>query len=202
MSMARPCRSAFAFLVVHDELEMQQCRGVPALHHLHNSITESSINTVSGTLLEPGNDDTAAQGVRMSFLHTIPHDLEDYWFADESIRETSVTQKLAVLLSERCSDEVNQMPQKSTERDRRRANCLDELPFFFDAHVVVVPGVTAMRQAHPAALPGPESLSPICAGVAVVYAKKFHQALLDPSCKRLHSNVGDVVLEVIIDTIC
>jgi hypothetical protein len=117
-----------AFLVVHDELEMQRCLGVPALHHLHNSITESSINTVSGTLLEPGNDDTAAQGVLMSFLHTIPHDLDDYWFADESIRETSVTQKLAVLLSERCSDEVNQMPQKSTERDRRRANCLDELP--------------------------------------------------------------------------
>jgi hypothetical protein len=43
---------------------------------------------------------------------------------------------------------------------------------------------------------------PIGAGIAVVYAKKFHQALLDPSCKRLHSNVGDVALEVIIDTIC
>jgi hypothetical protein len=73
---------------------------------------------------------------------------------------------------------------------------------FFDAHVVVAPGVTAMRQAHPATLPGPESLGPIGAGVAVVYAKKFHQELLDPSCERLHSNVGDVVLEVIIDTIC
>ncbi len=60
---------------------------------------------------------------------------------------------------------------------------------------------TAMCQAHPAALPGPESLSPNGAGVAVVYAKKFHQELLDPSCKHLDSDVDNVVLEVIIDTI-
>ncbi len=119
----------------------------------------------------------------MSFLHTITHDHDDHWFADESILDTSVTQKLVVLLSERCSDEVNQMPLKSTERARRRANCLDGLPCFFQAHVVVATGVTAMLQAHPAALTCPESLSPIGAGVAVVYAKKFHQELLDPSCK-------------------
>jgi hypothetical protein len=74
----------FAFLVVHDELEMQRCLGVLALHHLHNSITEGSINTVSSTFLEPGNDDTAAQGVWMSFLHTIPHDLYDYWCHTEA----------------------------------------------------------------------------------------------------------------------
>ncbi len=61
-----------------------------------------------GILLEPCNDDAAAQGVLMPILHSIPHGDESFW-------KTRVTEELSVLLSKRCSNEVHQMTQESAE---------------------------------------------------------------------------------------
>jgi hypothetical protein len=54
----------------------------------------------------------------MPILHSIPHGLDDYWLADESILETRVTNELLVFLSKRFSDEVHQMTQEKAELDK------------------------------------------------------------------------------------
>ncbi len=54
----------------------------------------------------------------MPILHSIPHGLDDYGLADESILETRVTDELLVFLSKCSSNDVHQMTQEKAELDK------------------------------------------------------------------------------------
>ena len=58
-----------------------------------------------------------------------------------------------------------------------------------------------MCKAHSSARPGPEGLCPVGASITVRLAKIYHEELLHPSGEGLHADVGDVVLEIVINTV-
>ncbi len=58
-----------------------------------------------------------------------------------------------------------------------------------------------MRKAHSSARPGPEGLRPVGASITVRLAKMYHKELLHPSGKCLHADFGDIILEIVINTV-